>query len=94
MERHVDDDHAAAEQGRLEEQRLLSRVRRMAAPLERRALLSPEVGARTTVHCATAPDVVSGGYYERSALKEPSPDAQDAAVAAELWDRTEAWLAG
>jgi NAD(P)-dependent dehydrogenase (short-subunit alcohol dehydrogenase family) len=78
----------------LEEHRLLSGVRRVLAPLERRALLSPEVGARTTLHCATAPDVVSGGYYERSALREPSADAQDAGVAAELWDRTAAWVSG
>ena len=76
----------------LEEQRVLSALRRVFAPFERRALLSPEQGAATVLHCATEPAVA--GYYERSAPKEPSPDAQDAAVAAELWDRTASWLSG
>jgi NAD(P)-dependent dehydrogenase (short-subunit alcohol dehydrogenase family) len=76
----------------LEEQRLLSRVRRVLAPLERRALLSPEQGAQTTLHCATTPDLESGGYYQRCAPSTPSADAQDAAAAAALWDVTEEWL--
>lgn len=76
----------------LEEQRLLSRVRRVLAPLERRALLTPEQGAQTTLHCATTPDLVSGGYYQRCVLTAPSPDAQDAAAAAALWDRTLDWV--
>ena len=76
----------------LEEQLLLSRVRRVLAPLERRALLTPEQGAQTTLHCATAPDLVSGGYYQRCALTEPSADAQDAAAADALWERTVAWV--
>lgn len=78
----------------LEEQRLLSALRRLAAPLERRALLSPEQGARTVLHCANDPDVVSGGYYERSRLREPSEAAQDAAAAGRLWDATADWLGG
>jgi NAD(P)-dependent dehydrogenase (short-subunit alcohol dehydrogenase family) len=76
----------------LEEQRLLGRVRRVLAPLERRALLTPEQGAQTTLHCATAADVVSGGYYQRCALTAPSEDARDAAAASALWDRTTAWV--
>jgi NAD(P)-dependent dehydrogenase (short-subunit alcohol dehydrogenase family) len=76
----------------LEEQRLLSRVRRVLAPLERRALLSPEQGAQTTLHCATSSDLVSGGYYQRCALGSPSPDAQDASAAVALWDSTVAWV--
>jgi NAD(P)-dependent dehydrogenase (short-subunit alcohol dehydrogenase family) len=74
----------------LEGHRVLSGLRRAFAPLERRALLSPEQGAATVLHCATEPSV--GGYYERSAPKDPSPDALDATVAAELWDRTATWL--
>jgi NAD(P)-dependent dehydrogenase (short-subunit alcohol dehydrogenase family) len=76
----------------LEEQRLLGRVRRVLAPLERRALLTPEQGAQTTLHCVTAADVVSGGYYQRCALTAPSEDARDTAAAAALWDRTTAWV--
>jgi len=78
----------------LEEQRLLSRVRRVLAPLERRALLSPEQGAQTTLHCVTAPDLVPGGYYQRCAPVEPSADAQDADAAGALWDATLTWLDG
>jgi len=78
----------------LENHRLLSAVRRVLAPLERRALLSPDQGAQTTLHCATAPGVVSGSYYVRCSRSDPSADAQDAAVAARLWDTTQQWLDG
>jgi NAD(P)-dependent dehydrogenase (short-subunit alcohol dehydrogenase family) len=78
----------------LEGHRVLSGLRRVFAPLERRALLSPEVGARTTVHCVTTADLMPGGYYARSALAEPSAEAQDQAVAALLWDETQKWLSG
>ena len=76
----------------LEEQRVLSVLRKAFAPLERRTLLSPEQGAQTVLHCASA-DVVPGGYYERCALKEPSAAAQDSAAAERLWDETARWLA-
>ncbi|MDP2772197.1 MAG: SDR family NAD(P)-dependent oxidoreductase [Nocardioides sp.] len=75
----------------LETAPVLARLRRLAAPLERRALATPEVGARTTVWCATAPDAVPGGYHVRCAPVEPSADARDADVAARLWDDTSAW---
>lgn len=76
----------------LETAPVLARLRRLAAPLERRALATPEVGARTTVWCATSPDAVPGGYHVRCAPAEPSPDALDADVAARLWDETSAWV--
>jgi NAD(P)-dependent dehydrogenase (short-subunit alcohol dehydrogenase family) len=76
----------------LDGHRVLSALRRVFAPFERRALLSPEQGAATVIHCATEPSVA--GYYERSAPKEPSGDALDATVAAELWERTGSWLSG
>ena len=75
----------------LETAPLLGRLRKLAAPLERRTLLTPEQGARTTVFCATSPDAVPGGYHARSALAEPSADGRDAEVAARLWDATSAW---
>ncbi|MFC6341739.1 SDR family NAD(P)-dependent oxidoreductase, partial [Nocardioides hankookensis] len=39
----------------LETAPVLARLRRLAAPLERRSLATPEEGARTTVFCATSP---------------------------------------
>ncbi|HUR52167.1 MAG TPA: SDR family NAD(P)-dependent oxidoreductase [Mycobacteriales bacterium] len=76
----------------LEDSRVLSAVRRVLAPLERRALLTPEQGAQTTLHCVGAEDLVPGGYYARCAPAAASEQAQDTAVAARLWDETVAWL--
>jgi NAD(P)-dependent dehydrogenase (short-subunit alcohol dehydrogenase family) len=76
----------------LETAPVLARLRKLAAPLERRSLASPADGARTTVFCATSPDAVPGGYHRRSAVAEPSDDARDAPVAARLWDTTTAWV--
>jgi NAD(P)-dependent dehydrogenase (short-subunit alcohol dehydrogenase family) len=61
--------------------RVLGAARKLAAPLERRALLSPAQGAQTSLHCATVPDLAPG-YYRNCRLSEPSPAAQDAATAA------------
>jgi len=77
----------------LETAPVLARLRRLAAPLERRTLASPAEGARTTVFCATSPDAVPGGYHRREAPAEPAADALDAGVAARLWDATAAWVA-
>ena len=76
----------------LEGHRLLATARRALAPLERRMLLSPEQGAQTPLHCATAPDL-PGGYYRDGAPAQAGPEAADAAVAARLWDETAAWVA-
>jgi NAD(P)-dependent dehydrogenase (short-subunit alcohol dehydrogenase family) len=56
---------------------------------------SPADGAKTPVWCATAPELASetGQYYERTARKDPSAVATPA-LAAELWERSEAWVAG
>lgn len=78
----------------LETAPVLGRLRRLAAPLERRVLTSPAEGARTTVFCATSPDAVPGGYHRRSAPAPASPEAADAAAGAALWDRTTAWVEG
>jgi NAD(P)-dependent dehydrogenase (short-subunit alcohol dehydrogenase family) len=55
-------------------------------------LLSPEQGARTTLHVATSPAVagVTGRYFKREASAEPNPLAKDTELAAQLWARTEA----
>lgn len=75
----------------LETAPVLARLRKLAAPLERRTLLTPAQGARTTVHCATSADAVPGGYHARSAPADPSPEALDADVARRLWDETSTW---
>lgn len=78
----------------LETAPVLARLRKLAAPLERRTLTSPKVGARTTVFCATSPEAVPGGYHRRSAVAEASPEAADIDAAAALWERTNAWVEG
>jgi retinol dehydrogenase 12 len=63
--------------------------------LNRLRLVSVQEGARTTLYCATAPDLSqhTGRYYSDAALAQPTPIAEDASLAAELWRRTEAWTA-
>lgn len=75
----------------LDGHRVLGVVRRALAPIESRMLLSPEDGAQTTLHCATAPDLLSG-YYRNCAPATPSAETDDASVAARLWDETVAWV--
>ncbi len=71
--------------------------KRIPPPLRSAAKLfmkSTEEGARTTLHCATAPALEgeTGQYYAESSPKKPSRPAQDAALAAELWTRSERWV--
>ena len=61
--------------------------------LRLRGLLTPEEGARTTLHCALhAPHAESGLYYADCAPFTPSLLGQDTDLARILWDRSEAWL--
>ena len=46
---------------------------------------TPQKGAETLVHAATAPDVVSGEYYEKCRRQPPSALAQDADAAERMW---------
>ncbi len=57
------------------------------------AMKSPEEGAATTLYCATSPKAAedTGLYYEQCRPKEPSKLAQDLALAAQLWKRSEIW---
>ena len=59
----------------------------LAAPL----LLSPERGARTSVHVATSPDLagVTGRYFAGPRERSPSAEARDDAVARRLWETSE-----
>lgn len=58
-------------------------------------MLSNEDGAKTPLYCATAPELatVSGRYYDKSREAACNPLADDPALAAELWARTEAAIA-
>lgn len=58
-----------------------------------RGMLTPEQGARTSLYCATAPELAaeSGLYYDDERQKTPSEPARDRALAAELWERSLAW---
>ena len=55
---------------------------------------TPEHGARTSLYCATSPEVAgeSGQYYDACRRKEPAP-AATAALGAELWRRSGDWTA-
>ena len=63
-------------------------------PLIKLAMISPEEGAATTLYCATSHEAgrETGLYYTKCRIKEPSKVAQDAALAAELWKRSEDWV--
>jgi retinol dehydrogenase-12 len=62
-------------------------------PLMTRKMLSPAEGARTSLYCATSPDVAadSGHYYDNCLRQDPSAVAT-AELAAELWDRSVEWV--
>ncbi len=55
-------------------------------------LISNEQGARTQLYCATAAELATttGRYYDKSRETRPSALAEDAVLARELWERTEA----
>jgi NAD(P)-dependent dehydrogenase (short-subunit alcohol dehydrogenase family) len=65
-----------------------------ARPLLRlRGFLTPEEGARTTLHCAMhAPQQESGLYYADSKPMQPASLGRNAELAAELWRRSEEWV--
>jgi retinol dehydrogenase-12 len=72
--------------------------RRVPQPLRALGMLimiSNEEGAQTTLHCASAPALAgeTGGYYARCQPVLPTAAGRDPALAAELWRRSEAWLA-
>ena len=57
-------------------------------------MITPEEGARTTLHCATSPalSAATGLYYDRCEAVEPTGAGRDSALAQELWQRSEGWL--
>lgn len=71
--------------------------RRVPWPFEwllKKFMLTPEEGAQTTLYCATEPSLAeaSGRYYSDCQETPPTPAAQNDALAAELWRRSEAWV--
>jgi NAD(P)-dependent dehydrogenase (short-subunit alcohol dehydrogenase family) len=71
---------------------LIEKLRGAMSPVEAFFLLTPEEGAQTQLHCATAPDAAGGLYYRDCLPAPPSADALDAQVSARLWNETAAWL--
>lgn len=63
-------------------------------PLIKLMMISTEEGAATTLYCATSGDVgdQTGLYYDKCRVKAASAAGQDAALAAELWRRSEEWV--
>ncbi|MBQ0935304.1 SDR family NAD(P)-dependent oxidoreductase [Ideonella paludis] len=58
-------------------------------------MITPEEGARSTLKCALSPsaELQAGGYYDRARLRSISPVAQDLALAQDLWQHSERWVA-
>jgi NAD(P)-dependent dehydrogenase (short-subunit alcohol dehydrogenase family) len=70
--------------------------RRIPPPLRTIAkafMSSTEQGARTTLHCATAPELAgeTGRYYNDCKEQRPSRVAQDPELGRELWTRSLEW---
>ena len=65
-----------------------------ARTLMTRRMITPEQGARTSLYCATAPELAdqSGLYYDECAVKQPGAAASDAELAGELWRRSTEWV--
>jgi dehydrogenase/reductase SDR family protein 13 len=61
-------------------------------PLMKRRMISPAQGARTSLYCATSPELAgeTGQYYDDCRREEPAA-AATAALGAELWRRSIEW---
>jgi retinol dehydrogenase 12 len=59
-------------------------------------MITVEEGARTTLYCATSPDVENETalYYDKCRIKVPTSVGQDVVLAAELWRKSEEWVRG
>jgi len=64
-------------------------------PIIKLFMITNEEGAKTTLHCVTTPaaDLENGAYYDKCKPKHPSKSSQDESLAAELWSRSEEWVA-
>lgn len=61
--------------------------------LIKRRMITTDEGARTSLYCATAPQLgtESGLYYDQCAVRATSALGQDLRLASELWRRSEHW---
>ncbi|HZD26008.1 MAG TPA: SDR family oxidoreductase [Alphaproteobacteria bacterium] len=59
---------------------------------QRFTAISPEAGARTSLHLATSPELegVSGRYFVNCAVTDSSPESRDAAAQERLWQESTA----
>ena len=57
-------------------------------------MISTEEGAATTLYCATSAEAgqQTGLYYDSCRPKQPGKAAQDLALAAQLWKRSDEWV--
>jgi NAD(P)-dependent dehydrogenase (short-subunit alcohol dehydrogenase family) len=64
------------------------RVQKLFVPFARPFMKTPEQGAATSIHVASAPELegVTGQYFANSKPKRSSARSYDEAVAARLWD--------
>lgn len=62
-------------------------------PIMEMFMISPEEGAKTTLYCATSPEVQShdGRYYDDCREKRPSRIAFDDDLARMLWEKSVEW---
>ena len=60
-------------------------------PLFKLAAIAPERGADTLVYLASSPDVadVTGEYFDKRRIAQPSPAARDDSAARRLWEASE-----
>jgi retinol dehydrogenase-12 len=72
----------------------VEKARNALSPVEAFFLKTAEEGAQTQIHCATAPQVRGGLYYDDCKPAEASQDAANAEIAARLWNQTQFWLGG
>jgi len=61
----------------------------------KRRMISNEAGAKTTLYCAASSEVAehNGRYYDECREKTPSVAAQNAELAAELWQKSHDFVA-
>jgi retinol dehydrogenase 12 len=64
--------------------------------LIRLGMKTVEEGADNSIYCATAEGLAqhSGRYFHEREVTTPSPLAEDAGLARELWTRSEQWVSG
>lgn len=57
-------------------------------------MISNEEGAKTSLYCATSPEVADhdGRYYDKCREKKPSRLARDAELAKQLWEKSAQWV--